>query len=125
MKHFLVIVLLVTFSGAVLSQSFYKTPTGKKYHLASCRMVNNVSEKITIERALKLNLEPCNFCQPSAKANKFKNGSVDAKGQGKTVQCKAIKKNGQRCRHRTRIANGYCFQHNPDKVKLSSKKVKN
>jgi hypothetical protein len=27
------------------------------------------------------------------------------------VQCKGITQSGTRCRHVTRIANGYCFQH--------------
>ena len=34
-----------------------------------------------------------------------------------TVQCKGMTKKGTRCQHMTRIANGYCFQHNPDKNK--------
>ena len=31
-----------------------------------------------------------------------------------TVQCKGLTKSGTRCKHMTRIANGYCFQHQPD-----------
>lgn len=32
-----------------------------------------------------------------------------------TVQCKGTTKKGTQCKHMTSIANGYCFQHNPDK----------
>lgn len=47
-------------------QLVYKTPSGKKYHLESCRMVKNFSEEITIQEALKLGLGPCSICKPSA-----------------------------------------------------------
>ncbi len=46
------------------SQSFYKTPSGNKYHLSTCRMVRNVSEEITVTEATKLGLQPCKICQP-------------------------------------------------------------
>ncbi|WP_350028985.1 DUF5763 domain-containing protein [Flavobacterium terrisoli] len=37
------------------------------------------------------------------------------RGQSQTVQCKGTTKKGTRCKHMTSIANGYCFQHNPDR----------
>src|SRR5665647_1371983 len=108
--------LFIFLSFAVSAQDVYKTPSGKKYHLGSCRMVNNVSEKITVSRAIELSLEPCKICNPSDGRNNLITTSHAANGESRqTVQCKGITKNGTRCKHMTSIANGYCFQHNPDK----------
>lgn len=104
------IVLLLPFS--VKAQTFYKTPSGAKYHLASCRMVKNVSEEIILDKAAELGLGPCKICNPP-----IANGTTGVKkpqGQNETVQCNGKTKAGTRCKHRTRIGNGYCFQHQPE-----------
>ena len=107
----LLILLLFTFSA--IGQSIYKTPYGKKYHLANCSMVKNVSEKITPEKATQLGLEPCKICHPAIQKLHFTSDNK-AVGEAKTVQCNGITKKGTRCKHRTSIANGYCFQHQPE-----------
>ena len=48
----------------VSAQTVYKTPSGEKYHLSGCRMVKNVSSALTLDKALKLGLNPCKFCKP-------------------------------------------------------------
>lgn len=97
------------------AQSIYKTPYGKKYHLATCRMVENVSRKISsLEEIHEMGLEPCKICKPPPPSFlnfKSLNGSNKAKGVAKTTQCKGITKKGTRCQHMTTIANGYCYQH--------------
>lgn len=76
-------------------------------------MVKNVSEQITVSQARELGLQPCKICRPqniyatSPTTNK-------AQGEGTTVQCSGTTKAGTRCKHMTRIANGYCFQHQPE-----------
>ena len=37
-------------------------------------------------------------------------------GQSTTVQCKGTTKAGTRCKHMTSIANGYCYQHQPNNL---------
>lgn len=113
-KHFTGLSILVLLSFIACGQSIYKTPSGKKYHLGNCRMVKNVSEKITLERAHELNLQPCRICRPDLKQLE---PSAENKAVGKSVsvQCKGLTKKGTRCRHFTHIANGYCFQHQPGK----------
>jgi len=100
------------FSVSVKAQSVCKTSSGEKYHLATCRSVKNVSEEITLSQAKEMGLEACKICKPQ---NINASGSSTNKGQsqGTTVQCSGITKSGTRCRHMTRIANGYCFQHQP------------
>jgi hypothetical protein len=114
MRHLILsIILLIGFGIVANSQSIYKTPSGKKYHLASCHNVRNVSEKITIERARELGLEPCMQCRPPAIPL---GGSTDNKAQGTSnvsVQCSGTTKQGLRCKNKTRIGNGYCYHHQP------------
>ena len=114
MKH-LKLLLLLLFAISAQSQTVYKTPSGTKYHLESCRMVTNVSKAISISKALDIGLSPCKICKPPVtnKANNFVQKS--AKGTANTVQCTGKTKKGTRCNHKTSIGNGYCFQHNPDK----------
>jgi hypothetical protein len=106
------LILLVAVSFSLKAQAVYKTPSGKKYHLATCRMVKNVSEKITLFEARELGLEPCKICNPQTLGDS-NDSSNKAQGESTTVQCHGITKAGTRCKHRTSIANGYCFQHQP------------
>ncbi len=106
----LLILLLIT--TPLNAQVVYKTPSGTKYHLATCRMVKNVSEKISLAEAAKLGLAPCKICAPS-----FVVGSLQkpkkTQGQSSTLQCSGYTKAGNRCKHMTGIGNGYCYQHQP------------
>ncbi|MCX6319569.1 MAG: hypothetical protein NTW29_19990 [Bacteroidetes bacterium] len=108
--HILIVILLALPAKA---QTVYKTPSGEKYHLATCHMVKNTSEKISLEQAIALGLGPCKFCGPpipsaSAVPEKKPQGQLPA-----TVQCRGYTKAGTRCKHFTRIGNGFCFQHQP------------
>ena len=111
-RFIFIFILVQAFGLNAYAQDVFKTPSGKKYHLASCRMVENVSEKISVEQAAKLGLQPCRICQPQAVPNQLP-VSKEGKGQSSTVQCKGKTKAGNRCRHKTRIANGFCYQHQP------------
>lgn len=110
--HRLLLFFLLLFSLQGAAQSVYKTPNGKKYHLETCRMVKNVSQKITLQEAIELGLEPCKICRPGVRPVP-QNLINKAQGVNKTVQCNGYTKSGTRCRHMTSIANGYCFQHQP------------
>lgn len=111
-----ILILFMLLGLSVKSQKVYKTPNGAKYHLASCRMVDNVSNSLTVKEAIKEGLTPCKICKPPIVQGLNSNQVDKSKGTSKnTVQCRGITKAGTRCRHNTSIANGYCFQHNPDK----------
>ena len=56
LKFLLLTVVLLFSTGSAYSQTVYHTPSGKKYHLASCRMVKNVSHATTISGATKRGL---------------------------------------------------------------------
>jgi hypothetical protein len=106
----LVLVLTITVGT---SQSVYKTPSGTKYHLSTCRMVENISEKITIQEAGKLGLTPCKICKPPTTDSRAITPSKTPQGIGESTQCKGTTQKGTRCEHKTRIGNGYCYQHQP------------
>lgn len=109
MLRLLILLLLTT---TVKAQDVYKTPSGAKYHLATCRMVKNVSEKITLAEAAKLGLAPCKICAPDWVAGALQKPK-NTQGQSGTVQCSGYTKAGNRCKHMTGIGNGYCYQHQP------------
>ncbi len=111
--------LLLFITGAFLSlnihaQTVFKTPSGAKYHLATCRSVKNVSEEISADEAIKLGLTPCKICNPQNIYAGAAPPPHKAQGQSTTVQCNGLTKSGTRCKHKTSIANGFCFQHQPN-----------
>lgn len=111
---FLIFLFSIALSLNISAQNIYKTPSGKKYHLSSCRMVENVSKKLLGKDDIsKYNLAPCKICKPSSVNNYISsyNSSNKAVGTSSSVRCKGYTKKGARCKHKTRLANGYCYQH--------------
>lgn len=111
--HIIVVIGMLLCSICLHAQTFYKTPYGQKYHTADCRSVKNVSQAIDAKDIPASGLEACKICRPVLTATKTygtKKPAGEAKG---TVQCKGITKAGNRCKHNTSIANGYCHQHQP------------
>ena len=104
------IIILLFLSVSAKAQDVYKTPSGAKYHKADCRMVKNVSEKVTLQGATKMGLGPCKICAPTSIVSPNIKPKI-TQGESKTVQCSGFTKAGNRCRHMTAIGNGYCFQH--------------
>lgn len=98
-------------------QTVYKTPSGSKYHTASCRYVKNVSNKLSISEAKSIGLTPCSQCNPTKITSNNKSTGLgirvnEAKGvSSRAVQCRGRTKSGVRCKRMTKNKNGYCFQH--------------
>ncbi len=77
-------------------------------------MVENVSSKLVgIDVINSSKLTPCKICKPPQKKELEKRFTPEDKSVGTSisVQCKGFTKKGKRCKHRTQLANGYCFQH--------------
>lgn len=107
------ILFLLLCSFSLKAQTVYKTPSGKKYHTAICSTVKNTSEAIDVSEAVKLGLEPCKVCKPGQVAPQKLVPGKDQGTKTATTQCLGKTKAGKRCEHMTKIANGYCFQHQP------------
>ena len=123
-KTITAILLLVATTFNMTAQSIYKTPSGKKYHLNSCGMVENVSKKLlNVNDISKYKLIPCKICKPPSKNNYVGSytSSNKAVGTSSSVRCKGYTQKGTRCKHKTRLANGYCYQHT--KQNSSSKNI--
>ena len=106
--------LLLFFGLQLKAQTVYKTPSGSKYHLASCRMVKNVSSEISLSKASELGLSPCKICNPPiSSVYGIVSKPKKVNGVNSKNRCKGITKSGKRCKHYTRIGNDYCYQHQP------------
>lgn len=112
MRFLVFILLFISFS--LSGQTVYKTPSGAKYHLASCRMVKNVSSALDVKNALEQGLQPCKICNPPTTATYGLVSQLKkVNGTNKGTRCLGTTKAGTRCKHYTRIGNDYCFQHQP------------
>lgn len=114
MKYLISILLFTSLN--FYGQTVYRTPSGTKYHLSSCRMVKNVSSGLTVNKALEIGLQPCKICNPP-RTSVYGMVSQPKKvsGTNKGNRCLGTTKAGTRCKHYTRIGNDYCFQHVPKK----------
>jgi len=96
----------------------YHTPYGNRYHTSSCHMVDNTSNAILLEEAIRLGLSACSFCDPDSSSSENYGGLSEqpesTPGQkSESTRCLGITKKGERCKHPTKNANGFCFQHLP------------
>src|SRR5690606_4285220 len=106
--------LFILFSVQLSAQTVYKTPSGAKYHLASCRMVKNVSSSLALENALKIGLQPCKICNPPFRAvSGIISKPKKTAGANSASQCIECNKTGLRCKRKTKIGNEFCFLHLP------------
>ncbi len=114
------VILFFAFIAVSNTQTVYKTPSGTKYHTATCSYVKNVSNSLSVTEARRQGLGPCSRCSPDSPS--YRNSSTTRPGlgikqgeaQGKmqyAVRCKAYTKAGARCKRQTKNVNGYCFQH--------------
>ncbi|WP_222578356.1 DUF5763 domain-containing protein [Membranihabitans marinus] len=119
MRFSFLVLFLFTVHGIGTAQTVYKTPSGKKYHTATCRYVKNVSHKLSIKEARSNRLGPCSQCKPDQPSSSTLRSSAklgiqknEVQGSRSTaVQCKGVTKAQKRCRRKTKNINGYCFQH--------------
>lgn len=117
-QAFLVFSFLFISKDWAIAQYVFKTPSGTKYHLESCKHVNNVSTRLTVDKAINtFHLSPCKICKPPFPDNAvfLQNGKNKAVGACNTVRCSGLTQDRIQCKRRTKLCNGFCFQHNPDK----------
>lgn len=77
-------------------------------------MVETVSQKLNGEADIaKYRLAPCRICKPPVIGilEKNRNSVNKAVGEAESVRCVGITQSGSRCKHSTKLANGYCYQH--------------
>lgn len=109
------ILILLFFCIHLSAQTVYKTPSGAKYHLSSCRMVKNVSSALPLEKAVREGLSFCKICNPPQSPTLGIIGKPKkTAGTNSQNRCSATTKSGTRCKRNTRIGNNFCFLHLPN-----------
>lgn len=63
------LVLQVNWVNAQAKIYVYHTPSGTRYHTATCHMVDNTSNSISLAEALERGMKPCTFCKPDENKN--------------------------------------------------------
>tara|TARA_R110002033_G_scaffold167528_1_gene206731 strand:- start:10815 stop:11180 length:366 start_codon:yes stop_codon:yes gene_type:complete len=114
-----IIFLSLTFSYGISSQTVYTTKTGEKYHKSSCNYLKYSKKAISLEKAKSLGYEACKVCKPTAANTKAKPNSLTTKKKTTSTpskkttatQCTGKTKAGNRCKRKTKNANGRCYQH--------------
>jgi hypothetical protein len=97
----------------LVAQDYYRTPSGAKYHLETCRMVENTSHRLSLQQAKEMGLKPCKICKPLNHGGTIRRPKKTPGQSKQKFQCIGKTKKGKRCRHVTKIANSYCYQHKP------------
>lgn len=117
---FLIVLYSCTKVDVTEVQSVYRTPYGSKYHMYTCRMIENTSAELTVKKALEQGLTPCSFCDPPVLGQSGNNiaslNIIHTRPGEKEVstQCLGTTQKGDRCLHSSKNANGYCPQHSPE-----------
>ncbi len=106
-----ILLVSILFLCTNLKAQFFTTPYGKKYHRGDCKLVERNSYESSESAAKSKNKQPCKICLP----NHFGSGGGNIKDEPvdkcERVQCSGITKKGTRCKHKTTICNGLCYEH--------------
>lgn len=77
-------------------------------------MVENVSRKLVGDEDIaKSGLTACKICKPPTTLNFSSSNNLINKsvGESASVRCNGLTQQGTRCKHMTKLANGFCYQH--------------
>ena len=120
-KNCLILLLLISCTQIQTeAQTVYTTKTGSKYHTETCRYLKYSKYPIALSKAKKGGYEACKVCKPTKTITGEKTVSDSTKiivsptpqKVVKAAQCTATAKStGNRCKRRTKNANGKCWQH--------------
>ena len=121
-KHVLLLFFFL-FALVCQAQTVFKTRTGSKYHVETCRYLKS-SIETTVAQAQADGLTACSVCRPgTGKSGAAASSSFTSESEGGTstttssgsssgsVQCSGTTKAGARCKRMTTSTNGRCYQH--------------
>lgn len=112
------LILFLLFAMVCQAQTVYKTRTGAKYHVQTCRYLKS-SFETTVAEAQAEGLTACSVCKPSAGAaggavaptSSYQSTNVSSSSSSGSRQCSGTTKAGARCKRMTTSSNGRCYQH--------------
>ncbi|WP_201739437.1 hypothetical protein [Dokdonia sinensis] len=115
----LLFVISVSLATSVRAQTVYKTKTGEKYHTETCHYLNRSKAAIALHKAIELGYTACAVCKPNKVTKKTHNNHLSKTSSFTkasttrtiAVRCSGQNKAGNRCKRKTKSANGRCYQH--------------
>jgi hypothetical protein len=96
------------------AQTVYVTKTGTKYHKKDCFHLKESKKAVEYAQAVSASYLPCKHCKPVGfkTASSIKTTNVIAPAKKATAtQCTGKTKSGNRCKRKTKSADGRCHQH--------------
>jgi hypothetical protein len=128
MKKLIKLLLLSVFLTSTLNvftQTVYKSKSESKYHLLSCRYLEQNHDSLDLSLAIKNGFSPCGVCNPPTKigqviksnAGSMSIGKTDMKPQMNSTttvtgkQCAFVAKDGTRCTGEVEAGSKYCLEH--------------
>ena len=116
------LIITITFSLNVASQTVYTTKSGEKYHKTNCRYLKYSKKETTIKKVKAIGYVACKICKPTAhntrstadgnlSSNKLKTQNKPVIKKVSASQCTGKTKSDSRCKRRTKNTNGRCYQH--------------
>ncbi|HEY4652687.1 MAG TPA: hypothetical protein VIG72_14810 [Pontibacter sp.] len=124
MRKHLLLLLFLFVAIVCQAQTVYKTKTGAKYHVQTCRYLKS-SFQTTVAEAQAEGLTACSVCKPASAATtnavqRQESSTTPAvravttsssRSSSGSVQCSGTTKAGNRCKRMTTSSNGRCYQH--------------
>jgi hypothetical protein len=109
----------------VCAQTVFKSKAESKYHLLSCRYLDQSHDSLDLAFALKNGFSPCSVCNPPTKVGQIVKSSGASMNMGKTEmkqqmnsttnmadqQCAFVMKDGTRCPEKVEKGSIYCMRH--------------
>jgi len=92
----------------------YVSEKGAKYHTKDCEFLLKPYSETTMKKAKAKGLIECAECitKPALKKSEANKSNKSATSKKRVVKyCTSIKKNGERCRKKTRNSSGRCKLH--------------
>lgn len=120
----LILSVFLTSANNLFAQTVYKSKTESKYHLLSCRYLEQSHDSLDLSFAIKKGFSPCSVCNPPTKVGQAiksnapmnmgktemkpqMNSSANVAGQ----QCAFMMKDGTRCPEKVVAGSIYCLGH--------------
>ena len=107
-----IIIFIVFITGITSAKAqFFTTPKGQKYHRGDCKLVERNAYELGEMEAIQKKKKPCKICCPARFGSGGGIREDEPVGVCPKVQCNGTTKKGTRCKHKTTICNGLCYEH--------------
>lgn len=123
----LILSVFLTSTVNVFAQTVYKSKSESKYHLLSCRYLEQNHDSLDLSFALKNGFSPCSVCNPPTKVGQaiksnapMNMGKTEMKPKMNSTtnmtaqQCAFVMKDGMRCPEKAVAGSIYCMGHKKD-----------